>query len=269
MVIHSNKELAFKLETIEARNQVEYATALNRLDPNASASYKKIGSGYAVYAGQDSPLTQAFGLGLDGPASEEDITELESFFDQRGAAVNVEVCNLADLSLPRLLVSRGYQIIECSNVLLRKLSEDCRAATGSAITICEIDADEADLFAGTVARGFLETDEPPESFVDIFKVFFSQSNCACFGAFVDGEPAGGGAVFITEDVAELGGASTLPKHRNKGIQTGLLRARMGFAKSRGCELAMVTTLPGSISQRNVEKQGFHIAYSRTKFTNQR
>jgi hypothetical protein len=33
----------------------------------------------------------------------------------------------------------------------------------------------------------------------------------------------------------------------------------------GCDLAMMVTLPGSDSQRNAERNGFQIAYTRMKW----
>lgn len=48
-------------------------------------------------------------------------------------------------------------------------------------------------------------------------------------------------------------------------QTALLRARLRYAADRGCTVATVGALPGSQSQRNAEKQGFRVAYTRTKW----
>lgn len=268
MTIHANKELCARLETVEALNQVEFAVTFNRLEKEFQAAYKKIGTGYAVFAGVDSPLTQAFALGLDGEVSEKEILELEDFYKQRGSAVNIEVCTLSDISLARLLVERGFQITEYSNLLVRSLAGEETFEQAGEIVIREVRADELDRFAATVGRGFAEGSDPSESITELFKVWFEQSNCTWFGAFVDREMAGGGAVFLNQGVGEFGGASTLPEYRGRGIQTALLKARLAYARKNGCDLAMVTTLPGTTSQRNVEKQGFQVAYTRTKFTKQ-
>ncbi|HKP10839.1 MAG TPA: GNAT family N-acetyltransferase [Blastocatellia bacterium] len=266
MIFFSDKKLAVRLETIEALNQVEYALAHNRLGVEPEAAHAKVGSGYAVYAGPDSPLTQAFALGMDGPVKDDEIDELETFFKECGVAVNIEVCHMSDMSLTQKLIERGYTISEFSNVLVKPLDEKEVFNQKSDHLIREVKEDEIDTVAGVVAEAFAEGGFAPDSLIQVFKVFFRQSNCACFAAFNRGAPAGGGAVFIKDGVAEFGGASTLPAHRNLGIQTDLLRKRLDFAVSRGCDLAMVTTVPGSTSQRNVQRQGFQIAYARTKFT---
>jgi hypothetical protein len=49
------------------------------------------------------------------------------------------------------------------------------------------------------------------------------------------------------------------------MQTALLKTRLGFAAEMGCNVAVMGALPGSDSQRNAERQGFRIAYTRTKW----
>ena len=61
------------------------------------------------------------------------------------------------------------------------------------------------------------------------------------------------------------GATTLPEARNRGAQNALLAARLRFAQESGCTLAMMCALPGSQSQKNAQKNGFNIAYTRIKW----
>ena len=88
---------------------------------------------------------------------------------------------------------------------------------------------------------------------------------AGFIATVDGESAGGATLFIHDGVAGLLGAATLPQHRRRGVQVSLMRARLAAALAAGCDLAYTITAPGSGSQRNAERAGFRVAYTRTKF----
>jgi GNAT superfamily N-acetyltransferase len=266
MIIHSDRHLGARLEIAEAKNQVEYVIAHNEIHKESDAAYENIGSGYAVFAGVDSPLTQAFGLGFDGAVSDDEIARLEDFFRRRGAAVNVEVCHLSDMSLTTALTKRGYEVVEYSNVLVKPIGRADLSEISCGAQIRQVAKDEVGMFAVTVTAGFIEDHEAAPSFVDIFKVYFHQSNCVCFGAFNGKQAVGGGALFITDNVAELGGTSTLPDHRNLGIHKGLIRGRLNLAIEKGCDLAMVTTLPGTISQRNFEKLGFRVVYARTKFS---
>jgi hypothetical protein len=46
------------------------------------------------------------------------------------------------------------------------------------------------------------------------------------------------------------------------VQTALLSVRLADAARAGCDLAVVTTQPGSKSQQNVQRRGFHLLYTR-------
>jgi ribosomal protein S18 acetylase RimI-like enzyme len=74
--------------------------------------------------------------------------------------------------------------------------------------------------------------------------------------------AGGASFHLAEGVAQLTGAATAPAHRRRGIQTALLSARLAEAAAAGCDIAVVTTQPGSKSQQNVQRQGFDLLYTR-------
>jgi GNAT superfamily N-acetyltransferase len=67
---------------------------------------------------------------------------------------------------------------------------------------------------------------------------------------------------LSEGVAQLTGAATLPAHRRRGVQTALLSTRLADAVRAGCDIAVVTTAPGSKSQQNVQRRGFHLLYTR-------
>ena len=63
----------------------------------------------------------------------------------------------------------------------------------------------------------------------------------------------------------LAGASTIPDARGRGAQNALLAERLRYAAEHGCDVAMMGALPGSGSQRNAERNGFRVAYTRIKF----
>ncbi len=77
-----------------------------------------------------------------------------------------------------------------------------------------------------------------------------------------GEVVGGASARFSEGVAQLLGAAGLPEHRRRGVQSALLARRLGDADELGCEIAVITTQPGSKSQENVQRQGFDLLYTR-------
>ena len=93
----------------------------------------------------------------------------------------------------------------------------------------------------------------------------AHSKALPFLAELKSDPIGTGALTIAGDVALLAGASTIPAARRQGVQLALLETRLRYAAQQGCTIAMMVTLPGSGSQRNAERHGFRIAYTRTKW----
>ena len=68
-----NLELARRTELAEALAAVEGAETLARLRPGSGAAVERIGGGFAVYCGANSPITQAVGIGVAGAVSEEEL----------------------------------------------------------------------------------------------------------------------------------------------------------------------------------------------------
>lgn len=86
-----------------------------------------------------------------------------------------------------------------------------------------------------------------------------------FIAEINGEAVGAAGFGMYDEVCILAGAATVPVARNRGVQNALLDARLRLARDSGCSLAMICALPGSQSQKNAQKNGFNIAYTRIKW----
>jgi len=81
-------------------------------------------------------------------------------------------------------------------------------------------------------------------------------------ARLDGEVAGGAVMRIGDGLAQLCGAATLRAWRRCGVQAALLANRLAEGTAAGCDVAIVTTQPGSTSQKNVQRNGFELLYTR-------
>jgi GNAT superfamily N-acetyltransferase len=127
-------------------------------------------------------------------------------------------------------------------------------------------AKEAVLWAEISARGWAHaTPELLEMIRQFGKLAFLRANTVCFLAEVDGIPGAAGGLSLHEGVALFAGAATVPEMRKRGLQGALLAARKRYAIERGYTLGMMVTEAGSQSQRNAERQGFRVAYTRTKW----
>ena len=261
-MIFADLNLARKLEHNDAILCTEYSRAHAQIYPEAAATSMQIMGGYATFAGVDSPLTQAFGLGLSGEVSEAELDTLEDFYRSRNAPVNIELCPLADTKLRQILMQRGYRITEYSNALFHELKT---IPVIKAVAVVRVpDNYEDELWSRIITLGFTEAEEADPTMMEVAVTMFHTKISVPFLVEIDGKPAGGGAVSVHDHIADFYAQATLPAFRGRGAQSALIQAGLAFAVSQGCELAMATTMCGSISQRNFERQGFRIAYTRTK-----
>ena len=259
-------ELARRIELAEAQAAVECAEALKRFRPASGAAVRRLAGGFAVYCGKDSPITQAVGMGLDGPVSVQEFDALEEFYRSRDEAVRVEICPLADPTLIELFGQRGYRVTEFSNVMARPLSADeTLPAISSEVIIEKVGKDKIDLWTETVSQGFADTFPVSKELLETMRMFAFAPKTELYLASVDGRVAGGGTLALHNGVAGLFGASTLPVARRHGVQTALLQKRLARAVQAGSDLAVSLAQPGSTSQRNIVRQGFRVLYTRVKF----
>ena len=259
-------ELARRLERTEGLANAEFVVARKKAFPDWNAEWTEVAGTYAMFDGPSSPCTQTFGLGMFQELTAEHMDRLELFFRQRGAAVFHEVCPMADQSAFSLLNERGYKPIEFSNALYRPISADLRldAPRNEQVHVRLIRDDEVNLWAETQVEGWSEFPEAVDFLREVGKVR-AASKSLSFIAELDGKPIATGALSIAEGVALLAGASTIPSARKQGAQLALLENRLRYAATQGCTIGMMVTLPGSGSQRNAERHGFRVAYTRTKW----
>jgi GNAT superfamily N-acetyltransferase len=230
------------------------------------AAALEIAGGCAIFAGADSPLTQAVGLGMNGAVSEAQLDELENFFRSRGARPAIEVCPLADAGFLEMLGSRAYRVRQFDNVLARRL-----AGVEIVLTprVRRATPEETDLWAHSVGHGFFEQTELTTEEMDVGRLVFGMPGAMCYLACAEGgRPAGGAALTVTQGLATLFADGVAPPFRRRGLHQELIVARLNEALAQGCDVAAAATAPASGSQRNYERLGFQVVYTRVTLTKQ-
>jgi GNAT superfamily N-acetyltransferase len=268
MTIVVDLKLARRLERAEALANAEFVDARCLAFPESKTRWIELAGTLAMYDGQDSPCTQTFCLGMFEAVTATQLDQIEQFFHERGAPVFHEVCPLSGAPLARMLCERSYQPVDFTNVLYRPLSIDADNSGAGADGVCARLAEpgEEALWARTAAEGW--SDVAPQYYdyiIELQHLNPHRHSSRCFLAEKAGQAIASGAVGLYEGVAQFAGASTIPRWRNQGAQRALLEARLRYAASQGCDLAMMVAEPGSASQRNAERQGFRIAFTRTKW----
>jgi hypothetical protein len=262
--------LARRLERTEAHGNAAFVEARAQAFPDSGAAWIDVDGTYAMFDGPMSPISQTFGLGMFHPLTSERLDRVEAFFKQRGADIFHEVSPLADPTTFALLNERGYQPIEFTSVLFRPISPDVvlSASPNGNVKVRVTGKNDKALWSDIAFEGWSEFTELSDFLRDMGKVH-ACSKSPSFLAELDDQPIATGMLTIHEGVALLAGASTIPTARRQGAQLALLEARLRYGAQQGCDIAMMAALPGSASQRNAERHGFRIAYTRIKWQQER
>jgi GNAT superfamily N-acetyltransferase len=255
-MLFADAALARRIESAEAVNARGCSTRTDGGPP----AVLEVAGGCAIFVGVDSPLTQAVGIGLNGPVAPADLDQLETFFHSRAAGVSLDLCPLADPGLLEELGRRGYRAAEFNNVLVRRLA-------GAEIVftprIRRATPAESDAWSYTVGQGFFEQGELTTDELNVGRAIFAMDGAMCYLAVTEqAELAGGGAMAIRGGLATLFADSIVPRFRRAGLHRELIAARVNEALAQGADLAAASTLPGSTSQRNYERLGFEVVYTK-------
>ncbi|WP_313199560.1 N-acetyltransferase [Rhizobium sp.] len=125
---------------------------------------------------------------------------------------------------------------------------------------------EATLFGAMMCEGF----NFPPSLISLWSAIVGKKGWSCFFALDAETPIGTGAMFVSGEYAWLGGGTTRPEFRNRGVQKALIQARTECGVAQGVSTFVVETevpsigKPG-ISHENLRKMGFEQLYNRQNF----
>lgn len=130
--------------------------------------------------------------------------------------------------------------------------------------VARVGAADAEAWATATLRGF---GMPPEGLFDMLKASADDPDIHQFAAWVDGEIAATGNLLIHGDVGALNAAATLTAHRNRGLQTALIAARIAAAAQAGCrwivaEADKPADGAGNPSLNNLQRAGLRPLYAR-------
>ena len=268
--------LAERIERAEAQLIATGSEAAHRRRADAAGFVIPLAGGVASFAEAGSPFNKVTGLGFGGVPSVATLGEIEQAFTARGAPVQVELSHLADPAIGALLTDRGYQLAWFENVLGLALDGEPERVLPAGVEVRPSGDDEFDAWLDVVADGFTHPDtqgvpsneEYPREVITKVMRDLAAIGVLRYVALRHGVIAGGASFRMADGVAQLAGAATAPAHRRRGIQTALLSARIADAAAAGCDIAVITTQPGSKSQQNAQRRGFDLLYTRAVLVKQ-
>jgi hypothetical protein len=224
------------------------------------AEVRQFGDLTAILLRREPRLFPNLAIGLT-PGGEDVVQQARHWYQRNHQRWELEVVPAPDHA-PLLEYLHAHKFYQCSfaNVLYG-VPAHMRALVFSGVMVREVEA-------GEFARAIAEMDNVPEperaKLIAVRAAEFAQ-DWRCYLGYLDGVPAARAAMWLKDGVAVLGFAETLPAFRTRGGQTALIRHRIAEAARAGCDLLTAQTPVGLSSQRNMERAGLRLAFTKVNW----
>jgi len=253
--------VTMRLVRLWALNAVAQATALAQIDPTRASETHPVSDGWLILSGRDMYVNRAMAVGISAPVSREEIDSVILRLRHIGLVPAFEVTPATLPAMVRLLAGQGFMHDPSADVtaLIRPISEKLMDPPDDVVVRPVTDEASLALWQEVSATGWGHTDTRARAASDAFAraAFVTDQDGMTIAFDVnDGRPVGCASVTIRDGLATLGGMSTLPDQRRRGVQAALVHHRLRFAAMRGCDQAATTAATGSASERNLRRHGF-------------
>ncbi|HWL43779.1 MAG TPA: GNAT family N-acetyltransferase [Ilumatobacter sp.] len=253
----SADEVGLRVERAWAATSVAHAEALARADATWGTDVFPVADGWAVLCGPGLFVNRVLAAGLAAPLAP---AELDRFETRAGAAGVLPAFEVSELTRPDWtdeLARRGYTADGSVTALARPLAEPAGTIHG-AVVVEQLASDRVAEWQELSALGWGITVPAARRASDAFAVAAAAAGQSLLVArdADDGRPLGCAVLIVHDGVATLGGMSTLPTGRRRGVQSTLVTERLAIAYRAGCDLAATSAVTGGDSERNLERLGF-------------
>lgn len=260
---------AQRLLHIWALDAEAFALVLAHQDPTWRSQVHPLAGGRLVLCGSGLYVNRAIAAGIDEPLRRDDV----ALIVDRSAAVGVdpasEVTPYTRADATVQLGRAGFVHDTTDDVTV--LTVPATAAAAAAIDGPDdiivrpvVDDVDLDLWLTTTALGWGHDTTAARAASDAFTraahVIDGEGMVLAFDR--SGErPIGCASTTVRDGIATLGGMSTIPAERRRGVQAALVRHRLARAAELGCELAASTAVTGGASERNLIRFGFEAHFA--------
>ena len=253
-----------RISRTEAANAAAHAGVLAGQDPSWGTDVFALADGQAVLCGPGLYVNRALAVGLRGPVTADDFDLLEERSAAVGVVPSIDVVPTAHRSVTALAGARCYGILRFLTIHVRALRDDLDGdASDPSIVIESAGGALLDVWQDVAAEGFgaVEGDarRASDAYAKAAAVVDGDGFLLARDAG-DGRPVGCATVTIRDGLATLGGMTTVPAERRRGVQGALITHRLRVAAEAGCEFAVSSTVPANPSERNLVRAGFRPLY---------
>jgi GNAT superfamily N-acetyltransferase len=252
----TDRELIRRIERADAAALARLPGILVDQDPSRVSESRPVAGGHLVLCGPGLYVNRALAVGIDAPMHDDDLDVVEQRSAAMGVAPAVEVTDATQPGTLDLLTARGYEHHPDLDVML--LARDLKGDLSESLPVEGVRIVEAPpgLWSKVSASGF-EVGGAGRAASDAWAAAVALVDDLMLVATApDGRPLGSATVRFLGDIAVLGGMSTIPAERGRGVQAALLGYRMQEARERGCSIATTSARVDGPSERNLLRHGF-------------
>jgi len=252
--------LARRQLRVWALNNVAHCEALTSSARERGSESHPVAGGWLVLSGAGMYVNRAMAIGLDHGLSASDIDQVVRLSRASGVNPTVEVSPETLKDTLSVLKANGFaHVLEADVTALAKWAVD-PPITAPEDVLVRPALTKADLllWQETSAAGWGHASVNARRAADAWAIAANKADDSLLLAFdaSDGRPLGCASSTIRDGVATLGGMSTVPVERRRGVQAALLRYRIDLATRHGCDLIATTASSGGASERNLRRHGF-------------
>jgi len=251
-----------------ASDNADLARALATRDRSWRTETFELADGHAVLLGPGLYVNRVLAAGLEEDVTDAQLDRLEKRSHVVGVEPAFEVSECTLRSVGARLADRGFQAGNQSSLMAHVLDkrlpdEEC------SIKVEPIGESGLAAWQETTAEGWGHRSSEARQASDAFAAAAADSQSP--GLVVarsvhDDQILGCAALSIRGRLAILGGMSTLPTERQRGVHGVLIKARLRMAADEGCTTALAQCAPGGGSQRNLVRHGFVLVHETTTWT---
>ncbi len=255
-----DNELIGLVERTWARDAAELAGVLAEQDSSWRSEAFELSGGYAVLCGAGLYVNQALAVGLADPITEDELTQLRDRSAAVGVHPAIETTPATHPDTLELIEASGFGAAEETTSVLVLDVEPPRADRGAGdIVVVPVSERSLGEWQETSAAGWGHSSEPARRAADAYAraahVLDGDGMVIAVNP-IDGRPLGCASLTFRDNVATLGGMSTMPNERGRGVQSVLIQHRIDVARGLGARIIASSAQTGSTSERNLRRHGF-------------
>lgn len=195
------------------------------------------------------------------------IEEIFHFYENLSINFRIEVTPLnSSEALFRKLAELGFYHSDFHASFIGEVNSLESKSITPSIEIRSLKKGEFDLFASIYVAAFGLPDFIQDGIKQNNEVLFEVPGWEFYIAYKQKEPVGIAVLYVQGELATLAAAATLPRYRNMGVQSALLKKRIEIAIEKGARYITSEAAYGSGSHRNMERAGLKLAYTKAIWT---